>query len=318
MAEGEAAAWYAIGAVARKTGLSVHTLRAWERRYGVVEPERSGGGTRLYSTGDIARLRLLRRATEAGHAISRVARLSTEELRALLRELAPEEPKRGDSVFDGRQGAAWFVEELLKAVELMDGERIHALLMRAVVSLPVQGVIQQVILPVLRQVGDRWAAGSICPANEHLFSVNVQRVLAWLSDSVPVSPGAPTAIVTTPAGQWHEIGSHIAAVLTAVAGWRVVFLGPNLPAEDIVRAVEITGADLVLLGATMSDEDLLMRQLRAVREALPGHVQVAVGGRGVEPFSGPLNDLGIELLADFGAMEKALERFASRPDRRAS
>lgn len=282
----------------------MHTLRAWERRYGVVEPQRSAGGTRLYSTADVLRLRLLGRATEAGHTISQVANLDVEQLRELLRDELPT-PSKPEGI-SGTAEARWIVEELLRATELMDGPRIHSLLMRSVVALPVRGVIKEVVVPVLRQVGDRWAAGLICPANEHLLTVNVRRVLAWLTDSVPVSPEAPTVVLTTPVGQWHEIGSQIAGVLAAIAGWKVVFLGPNLPAEDIIRAIEMTDASAVLLGATMGDGEMLMAELRKLREGLDPEIDMIVGGRGAEPFATRLEELGIRFLENFDELEEEL------------
>jgi MerR family transcriptional regulator, light-induced transcriptional regulator len=305
--EMDPAAWYPIGAVARKTGLSVHTLRAWERRYEVVKPQRSGGGTRLYSNADISRLRLLRRATEAGHPIGQVAALPVESLREVLREELQAEPMpKPLQTLPPREGSASLVEEIMRAVEVMDGPRIHALLMQAVVALPVDRVLNGVVVPVLRQVGDRWAAGAICPANEHLLSVNVRRVLAWLTEAVPVSPGAPALLVTTPAGHWHELGAQIAGVIAAEAGWRVIFLGPNLPSEDIVRAAEMTGSGAVLLGATMVDEELLFRELRGLRERLPSEIRVYIGGRGAEPYVHRLEEYGVTYLPSFEALSGAL------------
>jgi MerR family transcriptional regulator, light-induced transcriptional regulator len=307
MSDTDTAAWYAIGSVARKTGLSVHTLRAWERRYRVVTPQRSPGGTRLYSNADVARLRLLRRAVDRGHAIGQIAELAVDKLRDLLREPDDVDPP-GRQLPGQRPGdGSWLVQEILKAVEILDSSRIHALLMRAVVTLPVGRVLDEVILPVLREVGDRWAAGAICPANEHLLTVSVRRVLAWLTETVPVPLDAPTVIVTTPSGHWHELGSQIAGVVAAQTGWRVVYLGANLPAADIVRAVEITSAKRVLLGITLAEEEVLMSELAALGDGLPEGVDVIVGGRGVEPYERRVKEMGIRLVPTYQALRKAME-----------
>lgn len=310
----EPVSWYSIGAVARKTGISVHTLRAWERRYALVAPQRSAGGTRLYSNADILRLRLLRRASEAGYSISRIASMTIDELRELLKQ-SLDEPGSIAAPAAGTKGgpaeSRYIVNEILRAVELMDGERTHAFLMRAVVTLPVSRVIDEVILPVLREVGDRWAAGAICPANEHLLSVNVRRVLAWLTEAVPVERGAPAVVVTTPSGHWHELGAQIAGLRAAEAGWRVVFLGPNLPARDIVRAVEVTRASLVLLGVTMPEEELLRYELTELKALLPDRVKVIVGGRGAEPYQAMLSQLGVRYLASFDSLTAELRQAAA-------
>jgi MerR family transcriptional regulator, light-induced transcriptional regulator len=310
----EPVSWYSIGAVARKTGISVHTLRAWERRYSLVAPHRSAGGTRLYSNADILRLRLLRRASDAGYAISRIAAMSIDELRELLKQ-SLEEPGILEAPAGSTKGGAaesrYIVDEILKAVELMDGERTHAFLMRAVVTLPVSRVIDEVIVPTLREVGERWAAGAICPANEHLLSVNVRRVLAWLTEAVPVEADAPGVIVTTPSGHWHELGAQIAGLRAAEAGWRVIFLGPNLPARDIMRAVTVTGASLVLLGVTMPEEDLLRHELTELKAILPQHVKIIVGGRGAEPYQAMLSALGVRYLGSFDSLTAELRQAAA-------
>jgi len=309
----DSAAWYPIGAVSRKTGLSVHTLRAWERRYGVVTPQRSRGGTRLYSNVDVARLRLLRRATEAGHSIGQVASLSGESLLQLLREEFRSEVVGPRITFGQRgEGDEWLVQEIMKAVEVLDGVRVHALLMQAVVALPVAGVLEGVIIPVLRQVGDRWAAGAICPANEHLLSVNVRRVLAWLTDTVPVPKGAPVVVVTTPTGHWHELGAQIAGVVAAEAGWRVIFLGANLPAGDIVSAVELTAAEAVVLGVTMIEEETFFREVGILVERLPEGVEVFAGGRGAEPYVARLAEAGVGYLPSFDDLAVEIRAIAMK------
>lgn len=310
----ETTAWYPIGAVARKTGLSVHTLRAWERRYSVVEPQRSGGGTRLYSTGDIARLRLLKRAIDLGHSIGQIASLDMEELRGLVRE----DQADGSRTFDlsGTEQDRLLVEEVLKAVELMDGPRVHNLLMRAVVQLSVRDMVEKVITPVLAQAGDLWAAGTICPANEHLLTVNVRRVLSWLLESVPTDESAPSLLVTTPVGHWHDLGAQIASVMAAVAGWRVIFLGPNLPAEDIVRAVDVVNADAVMLGITMSEGNGLVAELEEVRDHLPPDVPLMIGGRGAEPFLDDIRQMDILIVEGWQEVGPTLDRLLNNTGRR--
>lgn len=305
MPDRETTAWYAIGAVAKKTGLSVHTLRAWERRYGVVEPQRSGGGTRLYSTADIDRLRLLRRATEMGHAIGQVAGLDTDELRELVREELPTASEVAEVQRTGDE-AEWLVEEVLRSVEVLDGPRVHALLMRAVVQLSVRDVVERVIAPVLQKAGDLWAAGTICPANEHLLSVNMRRVLSWLLESVPVPEGAPAMVVTTPAGHWHDLGAQVAAIMAAVTGWRVVFLGPNLPADDIAKAVEVVDAAAVLLGITTTYGEDVLDELKALRRQVDADVAIFIGGRGADVYQEELGPLGVRYIPGWRDVEEAV------------
>lgn len=309
MEMGDTRPQYPIGVVARRTGLSPHALRAWERRYGVVTPARSAGGTRLYSNADILRLRLLRRATEAGLTIGQAAQLSTEELLGLARE---EAAASAAGPRPGRGGAAGaFTGPILSAVEAMDGARIHATLVRAAVSLGAREFTRAVAVPLLREVGSLWQNGRLCPAHEHLFSVQLRRVLAWLLESLPVADSAPGAVATTPSGQAHELGALLAALVSAGEGWRVSYFGPDLPAADIATAVEVTGARVVLLSVVsrMSPDDLLP-QVRALHAALRSDVVVLVGGSGASEHADALAGAGAAWLPDLEGLAAMLHTLA--------
>jgi DNA-binding transcriptional MerR regulator/methylmalonyl-CoA mutase cobalamin-binding subunit len=294
---------YPIRIAVRRTGLSPHVLRAWERRYAVVQPGRDAAGGRLYSEADIARFRLLRQATEAGHAIGRVAPLSTEELLALVGgDASPESPVetlRPDSE------AGRFVRAALRALEEMDAARLHATLIRAVVALPSQGFTDGVVLPLLHQVGDLWARGRISPAHEHVLSAQLGRVLGWLADSLPVAPGAPEAVAVAPRGQRHEFGALLAAVAAAEEGWRVTYLGPDLPAPDIATAVRVRRARVVLVSAVLRDDDGLYAELREIREAV-GKTPVLVGGLAATAIPETVRRAGATPLADLHELRRAL------------
>jgi DNA-binding transcriptional MerR regulator/methylmalonyl-CoA mutase cobalamin-binding subunit len=297
---------YPIGAVAQRTGLSTHVLRAWERRYGLVEPGRSESGVRLYSNEDIVRLRLLRRVTESGHPIGRVAELSTEQLLALVREDEQTAERAGTTRITAAADQA--VARCLAAVEAMDGGAIHGVLTRSVTALSLMEFVEGVVSPLLRRVGELWHGGALCPAHEHLLSVCVQRVLAWLMHSLGGSPDAPLLLATTPRGQRHELGAMLAAVVAADVGWRTVYFGPNLPVDDIARAAASTGADAVALSAVYLGEGTpLLHDLCELRSRLSGDVFLFTGGAAVERERAALTDAGVICLADLGALRIALQ-----------
>jgi MerR family transcriptional regulator, light-induced transcriptional regulator len=291
---------YPIGLVARRTGLSTHVLRAWERRYEVVTPTRSEGGERLYSPDDILRLRLLRSATEAGMGIGRAAKLSTETLLEMTREASAPAPSE-------RPSADPFVEATLTAIEAMDGPSIHSELMRAAVTLGARDFIDGVAAPLLHQIGALWESGTICPAHEHLFSVQLRRVLAWQLESLPVGSSAPGMVATTPSGQAHELGAMLAAVVSAGEGWRVSYLGPDLPARDIATAVEVTGARAVLLSVVgEAAEAPLISEVRALQAVLSAGTPLLVGGRGAAEHRDALTVSGASWLPDLDALVATL------------
>jgi MerR family transcriptional regulator, light-induced transcriptional regulator len=294
-------ALFPIGAVARKTGLTTHVLRAWERRYGVVEPKRAEGGTRLYDEADVVRLRLLKRVVDAGHPIGRVASSETEELLGLLRE----EPI-------ARGAAAGFVPkglmgECLEAVEAMDGARVHAVLMRGAVMLGAERFLEELVVPMLHRVGELWRKGTLCPAHEHLFSAAVKRVLGWMMEQVAVPGAGPVLVATTPAGQRHEMGAMLTGVVAAEEGWRVEYLGPDLPAEDIARAVAATGARALALSVVHeTPAEQFLGELRELRDLVPGEVTIVVGGRAADEHGEDLTRAGVVWLRDLGSLRGQL------------
>ena len=270
-----------IGAVARKTGLSSHVLRAWERRYGVVKPKRTEGGLRLYTHEDILRLQLLRKLTEQGHPISQIASMSGSDLAGLLGDDARENAV--SAIQTDQSEAGRYLASVLEAVQSLDGPRVHAILMRAVVELKSREFTHQLVLPLLSRVGELWASESICPVHEHILSVNLRRVLAWIIDSLPVEENAPVIACTTPPHHRHELGAMLAGIAAAEERWKVAYLGADLPAEDIAMGAKLTGASVVALSAVyVRDREGLRKEIRKIRRALPRNVMLVVGGAGAQ------------------------------------
>ncbi len=292
-----------IGVVARRTGLSVHALRAWEQRYGAVAPVRTGGGQRLYTDTDIARLRLLARATELGHPISRIARLDAPALEALLREDRAVAATRGGDA-DASAYAARVLTEAQNAARALDGHWLHAVLMRAVVQLRADQFVFLVCLPLLQRVGAWWAEGRLRPMEEHVVSVAVRRVLSWLMDQVPPGRDASAIVLTTLQGEHHELGAMLAGVLAAVDGWRPVYLGPNLPPQEVAAAVRRAAAGAVALSMVVVGGSEAEQQLRALTRSVARDVEVIVGG----PASGELAaaELGVTRLPDLDRYRELL------------
>lgn len=261
---------YPIRAVARMTGLSVDTLRAWERRYEAVVPVRGHRG-RLYSDADVARLRSLGALVSRGHSIGSIARLGDADLAGLL-EAGRGEPAPGESP------ATVNLEPLIKALDSFDLQLLEATLNRHAVILPPPDLVFAVVLPLLREVGQRWEGGLLRPSQEHLVSAVVRSVLGGLLRTSARVAGSPTILFATPAGERHELGLLCAAVLVASAGGRAVYLGPDLPAEEIGHAAANAGAAIVVLSST-APEAVTRRELKALAEHLRPF-DVWIGGPG--------------------------------------
>lgn len=296
-----------IRVVAHRTGLTPATLRAWERRYGVVEPARSEGGQRLYSDADIDRLARLKELTEAGRPISMVAELSDEESRALVTEDREAEGPSEPTPLPRDQA----VDEAFVRVEAMDGEALEAVLRRAAVRTGGIRFLEAVVAPLFHRVGEAWAAGNLGPAQEHLAIGVVERILLWLTD--PGSPGvdAPVIVVATLPGERHGLGARLAAATASLAGWRVVDLGVDLPPEEVVRAARRRDAAAVAISVVHPDvASRAGAPLAVVRNGLPDRVRVVVGGSAVGDLVDDDVPAGVQRVHGLAEFQAVLARTA--------
>jgi len=236
-----------IRVMASRTGLSPSVLRAWERRYEAVVPGRSEGGQRLYSDADLRRLTLLRRATEAGRAISQVVELSDEELDSLVEAdetaRASRDATRAPDLDGPIQGA---IERSLDAVRALDAAALESELRWILTAYGAVAFTDALVAPVLARIGDGWSRGELTPAHEHLASEVIHRVVGrLLSASDRPSDSRGRAVIATLPGESHDLGALLAAVTAKVSGWQVTFLGANLPGADIAEAARAVQADLI-------------------------------------------------------------------------
>jgi methylmalonyl-CoA mutase cobalamin-binding subunit len=296
---------YPIRAVSKMTGVSVDTLRAWERRYRVVEPARDERG-RMYSEEDVERLRLLRQAVGLGHAIGRVAPLTTEELRVLLARGAGRVPESGPTM-PADLGA------LQAAVERFDAQGLRRELSRLAALLPPRALAREVALPLLHRVGEAWHEGKLGVAQEHLVTAEVRSLIGALARLDQVPDGAPRILFGTPTGEAHEIGTLVAALLAAGSGFAVYYLGPALPAHDLAGAARRTAARAVVLGVTASQgAEGVLADLREADRSLPAGVALWIGGTAAAALRAGLEGTRVVVLDDLDAFERELVRLRAR------
>lgn len=295
-------AHYPIRAVAQLTGLPLDTLRAWERRYQAVTPQRDGQ-QRVYSDADIARLRLLQRAVAAGHAISRATALSDRELTALLETHPPVAPPMRQSPVAGPNTAAF-----ARALASLDTAAIDAEFSRLAATLSPVELVRDVLMPAVRTSGDDWAHEPGRIAREHIVSATMRHLMGTFLRLYVRQRGATRLLFATPSGDRHELGILGAAMLAASAGTDVSYLGPDLPAEEIAAAVTASRAQVVVLGLTLATrEAITVREVRALVRLLPPGVELWVGGNGVARFQKELGQRA-RVLADFDVYLAQLAR----------
>ncbi len=299
-----------IRVVAERTGLTPTLLRAWERRYEVVEPGRSEGGQRLYSDEDVERLLLLRRTVDAGRTISSISEHTDEELRQILAEdqKAMEVLVRATSA---ESVEAELLDEALEAVEAMDASRLDRELRRLAVTLGAEPFIDLVLAPLLAEIGEGWRAGRLRPAHEHVATAVIKQILGWLLErSRPTSRGR-RIVIGMLSGEPHGLGGLLAATSAALTGWEVLFLGEDLPPSEISAAAEAMPAEIVGLSIVSPlSLDGIPSQLRELLELLPPGIDVVLGGaRGVELQKGMSDPrvTAVSSLAEFRKMLREMQ-----------
>lgn len=290
---------YPLRAVIRRTGLSADVLRAWERRYGAIQPDRSAGGQRLYSNDDVERLVLLQRATAAGHSIGEIARLDRTALETLV-----DNPNRARVRVV--PGADLMLRDAMAATESLDPGGLEAALKRAALAVGIEAFVDDVLPGFLRIVGDRWHRGAITPAHEHLATQTVRRVLAWIADAYEAPADAPTLIVATPSSELHELGAMLVAAAAAGEGWKVLYLGANLPAADIVAAAQQSRASAVALSVVYVDGDSMLRELRETASGLSAETVLLIGGMAAARLGRAVSEPRVRVLTDLDSLRELL------------
>lgn len=290
-------AYFSIGAVARRTGLSEHVLRLWERRYGAIVPDRSGGRHRRYAEHHIRRVQLLNAAQQSGRQLGEVAHLSDPEIIRLLQAT----PADRRMVPLRRQ-----TRDCERAIAELDPWQLTALLNRAVVNFGYVAVAEEIIGPVMRRIGERWSAGDLEPHHEHLASTTFRTFLEVALSMQRPAHDAPVAVTATCSDERHELGVLAAAVVAAAEGWRVVHLGCDVPASCLARTVAVHRPSALLIGLTQDPvQPSVLDDLRYLLDALDPATLVLCGGAGSHTARADIEPLGA-IVAGLGGIRATL------------
>src|ERR1700742_106886 len=257
-----------IGELSRRLGVSDHVLRAWEARYGLLQPVRSAGGFRLYSEADALRVRRMQAHLADG-------RSAAEAARAVLAQ---------DSRADGRAGGTDRVPTteselsgaLRQALDAFDEPAAQAVLDRLLSDLSLTAVLRDVVLAYLTERGER---GTASVAQEH-FATNVVRGrLAGLARGWGNGHG-PRAVLACPPGELHDLALMVFGIVLHRSGWRIDYLGMDTPLTELTRTVDARHPALVVIAATLPET---LRPLAAQLTALAQRAPLALAGAGATP-----------------------------------
>lgn len=280
---------YTIKQAAARSGVSVPTARAWERRYGVVHPQRTPSGYRLYDDEAIDRLIAMRflvdtEGVRPSQAAEQVLAPETDVARLV------ERAKGSGALADApASGATARTEHLagafVAAAGQLDVTTMERLLDEAFAAERFEAAVEHVVFPALRALGDAWSEGSIDVAMEHAASETVRRRLARFYDA-SASAGGADVIVGLPPGCHHEIGALVFAVAARRRSLRVVYLGADVPLASWLTAAETTRAPIAVLGVIGAADVPAASEVVAALRSLPRPPAIVLGG----PRAGEIGD----------------------------
>jgi MerR family transcriptional regulator, light-induced transcriptional regulator len=196
----------------------------------------------------------------------------------------------------------------LEAIRNYDAKKLESILLSASSKLTQPNLIEQLVIPLVYKVGDLWHSGEIRVANEHLASSVIRGFLYNLLESYSLNESAPVMVSATPRGQEHELGALIVGVVAASSGWRVIYLGSNLPAEEIGAVVSHLNARVVALSIVYPNDDLhLKHELKKFKHLIPDGVSIIVGGRASNGYYDVLDEIGAVVVKDSRDFRSELE-----------
>lgn len=302
-----------IQAVVRRTQLSAHVIRIWEKRYGAVVPQRTPTNRRLYSDEQIERLSLLRQVTGAGQSIGYVAKLPIETLRQLAPAASASAAPPAPAVIIEPSSLA-LLDDCLRAIRALDAAALDLALKRAETVLGLQGMLQQVAAPLAQSLGQQWRDGTLRTAHEHFASAALRTFLAQAARPFATDGSQPKLVVATPSGQVHELGALLAGALAANLGWHVTYLGTSLPAAEIAGAARQNQARAVALSLVYPmDDPGLETELARLRDLLPAEIAMVVGGQAAPAYGAVLQQMGAVQVGDLVALGAYLDRLRLLP-----
>ncbi len=266
-------AHFSISTVEIESGLTCETLRIWELRYNFPNPKRNIKGDRNYSAHQVQQLKIIKMLLDNGARPQNVVGLSLAQLKKKLLqsnhsspfELTPEQSELITMIKNhARSDLRMYFEKKLKQ---------HS----------VRSFILDFVSPTINLVGSAWAQGILSIDEEHFFSELLQQRLYQLADHLEPESPKKSILLTTPPGEVHALGIQMVRILSLLSGYRVHFLGPQIPVSDVIRAVQTTGSEIVGIGISSSFSAAKARQyIKSLRSSLPNNVTIWVGGKAVE------------------------------------
>jgi MerR family transcriptional regulator, light-induced transcriptional regulator len=270
---------YTIKVLSERTGVRPVTLRAWERRYDLLDPDRLDNNYRLYSERDIEVVRWITHRLDEGLSISNAVReyrgLREEGIwpEALPSVLVPEPSKAP------QHPTSYYADQLYTALTTRKEKEAKQIIDTVQSMFDIQTIFLEIFFPCLVEIGEAWFRGEIRIATEHYASAFIRGFLMNLLQAFPIYSTAPTILIGCPSDEFHEIAPLMLSVLLRREGYQVEFLGADLPVEDLIFYAEDISPDMVILSASFGETARSLYKMQYKLDKLPGKPKFGYGGR---------------------------------------
>jgi DNA-binding transcriptional MerR regulator len=270
---------YTIKDLERLSGIKAHTIRIWEKRYGLVEPERTLTNIRTYCDAELRKLLNISILNRNGYKISRIAKLSHEEITDNINKLT-ENPTDTESQ----------IENLAIAMIDLDETKFEKILSRSIIQLGFEDTVIRVLNPFLIRIGIMWQTGSINPAQEHFVSNLIrQKILVAIDSQISgETPDSKTFLLFLPEGENHELGLLFANYMIRKRGHRVIYLGQNVPLSDLEEIIKIKHVDFLLTAFVTNASNLDIIKYLAKLDAISKSKPIYLSGEQVITYKDKL------------------------------
>lgn len=306
--------------MSKLSGVSAHTLRAWEKRYSAIRPSRTSGGQRCYTMDDLERLRRLKRLTELGYSIGQVARLGDEELTRLLK--GPETTVVQDlpgtfipntkSVLQVEKGA---IDGIINDLAEFRLDEVYRNLTAARMRYTPRDFVLLVALPLLKEIGVLVSSGSFSVSQEHAFSALLRDQLSHLTNPSRTTNAKEAIAFVAPEGDMHEFGLILSQILALNYGIKTHYLGSNMPLDGLILAIRALRIEHIVISLADLPEGALSvpfsNYIKMLRSSLPKHVTIFMAGRGIShEMKEELKDVAV-FVPTLEEMDNIFKRIAS-------
>lgn len=249
------------------SGIKAHTIRMWEQRYNFLKPQRTDTNIRYYSNEDLKKLLNIALLTRYGYKLCHIDRMCQDEICSKILTLK-----------DSQAVQERIVNDLVEKMVGLETEKFEHIINKYIQARDLEQAVKEIIFPFLDKIGILWQTGHIMPAQEHFVSNIIRQKLIVAIDSVPQPKGTKKAMLFIPEGEHHELGLLFLHYLLKRKGIKVVYLGANVPMNDVVNVVEVTNPDMAFIHLTSGCPNLNFDKLICNLPSRLGSLPVVISG----------------------------------------